>query len=306
MSHEERVKTRALMASSQDLERQRGVFYAIDLLPIKMTSVSFQYRNVENLALSEQVAKAMNKHKHKQSVVVPSGKHLEAEDCHGIDHVTLEVAQGTLVALVGLTGEGKTTLLRLLGSVLYPDSGEFFVPGHLRVFHVTQQPVFFHTTLFENLTYGVEKNHTEGSIERVVRICRNLKVQEETINVIRSSEICNWEEKLALTDKVLLHLARALIANPEVLVIHKPTLVFDHAMSVQVMHLLQKFVRDRGLHVEGDHRVRRMRTCIMTASRVEGLKLCDQIFIVRKHGVTTIPASTVTSETIGVGTSSTS
>jgi ABC-type ATPase involved in cell division len=103
-------------------------------------------------------------------------------------------------------------------------------------------------------------------LQRVVRICRSPKVQEESINVIRSSEIRNWEEKLTIADKVLLHLARAFVANPEVLVVHKPTLVFDHAMSIHVMQLLQKFVRDRGLHVEGDRRVRHMRTCIRTTS----------------------------------------
>jgi hypothetical protein len=62
-----------------------------------MTSVSFTYINVENHALSEQVTKAINKHKHKQSVGVPSGKHLEAEDLHGIDHVTWALRRGRLL-----------------------------------------------------------------------------------------------------------------------------------------------------------------------------------------------------------------
>merc|ERR1719401_234736 len=97
------------------------------------------------------------------------------------------VKQGTLVALVGPKGQGKSTLLRLIGSVILPECGDgFFTPSHLRVLHVSDEPVFFLGTLYDNLTFGVSHGDTDRSMERVLKICDRLKISQELLDTIRN------------------------------------------------------------------------------------------------------------------------
>jgi len=74
---------------------------------------------------------------------------------------------------MGPRSEGKTTLLRILGGVMLPDNGLCFVPSHLRALHVTAETYFYHGTLLDNLTFGVEKTNPDSSSSHV-RVCTNL------------------------------------------------------------------------------------------------------------------------------------
>merc|ERR1711871_920487 len=90
-----------------------------------------------------------------------------------------------------------------------------------------------------------------------------------------------------MTQKRFLHLARALIANPEILCIHKPTLPFDSPGVKKVIMMLGRFVREKGVWQDDSERwFRRPRTCFFTASRREGIDLADQVLAVnKKRGV---------------------
>merc|ERR1719161_2888864 len=80
---------------------------------------------------------------------------------------TFEIQQGTMVALVSQRGGGKTTMLKVLGGVLLPESG-LHLPPHLRVLHISGDPHFFEGTLRQNLTFGCMPGSEDGSLERVV------------------------------------------------------------------------------------------------------------------------------------------
>eukprot|EP00747_Dinoflagellata_sp_TGD_P032283 gnl/TRDRNA2_/TRDRNA2_135882_c0_seq1.p1 gnl/TRDRNA2_/TRDRNA2_135882_c0~~gnl/TRDRNA2_/TRDRNA2_135882_c0_seq1.p1 ORF type:complete len:338 (-),score=37.81 gnl/TRDRNA2_/TRDRNA2_135882_c0_seq1:25-1014(-) len=72
----------------------------------------------------------------------------------------IEVLQGQLVAVVGKHGEGKSTFLQILGSVILPvlaRKSEFFVPSHLRVLHVSLEKYFAPGSLLENLNFGAAR-----------------------------------------------------------------------------------------------------------------------------------------------------
>merc|ERR1712178_287419 len=99
----------------------------------------------------------------------------------------MKISQGQLVQLIGPHGEGKTTLLKLIGGVLMPklsqellDSPEpfFFVPPHLNMIYVPSQPIFFRACLLDNLTLGVKPGSPDGFIVRVAKVCQHLGLTE--------------------------------------------------------------------------------------------------------------------------------
>merc|ERR1719327_1759693 len=68
----------------------------------------------------------------------------------------LEAHQGSMVAVVGPHKAGKGILMRLLAGIIPPSEGSIFIPAHLNVLHVTQEPMILETGLWGNLTFGVD------------------------------------------------------------------------------------------------------------------------------------------------------
>jgi ABC-type multidrug transport system ATPase subunit len=200
-------------------------------------------------------------------------------------NVSLEFAQGKLHLLTGRRGTGKTTLLRLLASriIKHSDShGSLIVPMHLRVLHVSKDPLFFEVSLYDNLTYGVLKGDKDGRIERVVEICKALGIQPNTIRMISDqadADVAKWSDVLSRSDCQLLHMVRGVVTNPEVLCIHKPSMGLGPNTVPVVFKMLQTFVKHRGVCMDKErYFFRRPRTCIYTFNR-DG----DEVFADRVH-----------------------
>lgn len=272
---EERIRARSR-------DKDAGVLYAIDMLPIKCMNVSYIYPEYDTAVLCAEVSQTIKSVK--EAFHPPNTPSDDTDKIAGVKNVSMSIEQGTLVALVGHRGQGKTTLLKILGGVLLPQ-GDLYVPTHLRVIHVPGQPMFFSTTLLENLRYGVHGNSDDGRLERVLEICRSVNVSEELIKVIEEETRQNWDSHLSLTQKMSLHLARALIANPDMLILHKPTIAFDSDTASDIMKTLKKFVEHRGLCFDANIGLRRRKTCIITKTRLEGCEMADKIFWVQKTGV---------------------
>merc|ERR1712032_814 len=227
-----------------------------------------------------------------------------------LNNASFEIAQGQLVSVIGGRGSGKSTLLQLLGGVLVlpKDSGLLFMPPHGRVLHVSFDPMIFYSkTLMENLCFGPSDGADEDP-ERVKRICRRLGLNKDLLEEIsevvgdmkngakpgdkenhggtarsvakRSDALLKASAGALLshTDRYLIHLARALVMNPEVLIIHKPLSNFDDLHGGRVLELLREFVDMRGVEkpVHG-RRLQRPRTCIFSVSDLTGIKLVDRV-----------------------------
>jgi len=99
---------------------------------------------------------------------------------------------------------------------------------------------------------------------------------------------------LSYTDKSLIHLARGLVMNPEVLVIHKPLAHFGDVFSAKVLSLLREFVDQRGLEKPADELLlRRPRTCIISVSALKGLEVADVVLRVSQNGIERVDMSMV-------------
>eukprot|EP00429_Kryptoperidinium_foliaceum_P106013 CAMPEP_0176257514 /NCGR_PEP_ID=MMETSP0121_2-20121125/38088_1 /TAXON_ID=160619 /ORGANISM="Kryptoperidinium foliaceum, Strain CCMP 1326" /LENGTH=416 /DNA_ID=CAMNT_0017597359 /DNA_START=26 /DNA_END=1273 /DNA_ORIENTATION=- len=198
---------------------------------------------------------------------------------------TITVHQGKLVCLVGKRGMGKSTLLRIFGGAMLPEApkgdGIFLIPSHLRVLHVPSEDMFIKGSLYQNLTFGVQKGHPDGCLSRVHEICRSLGLPPSLVDRIQEegSPSVSWGETLSGSEKHMLVIARALIANPEVLCIHKPTLHVNDRAGEKIVGLLRDFVDQRGICLPKEEKhLRRPRTCVMTSTRLYSLSKADEIF----------------------------
>lgn len=231
-------------------------------------------------------------------------------------NVSLSVKQGSMVAITGDNGGGKCTLLKLIGRLMVPDKGNIFIPPHLRILFVSQEPsILLDLTLWENLTMGCPDGIDPGlvtSILQEMEMDRTLKALEyfrdgvgglgaeattaSTVSAEYSSrdlllpqegggggggpkdkkeqekkdatmrkELAQWFDKLNYTEKVKLHLARAFIMNPELMVIHRPLYHFNDTEAQKIMRIVKMHHNNRGMCMPTTtmHR-RRPRTVFMS------------------------------------------
>jgi len=202
----------------------------------------------------------------------------------------LVVNQGEFIALVGLHGHGKSSILKMFGGELLPGDGNlpgFFVPPHLRVLHVGTEPGLFHGTLYDNLVFGVDgggAEYRDAARERVRHVCRLLALPKEILNLLDLPDKLCWDQVLSHTQQAKLGLARALVANPDVLVLHKPGMPYDDRTSHMVLEVIKSHVANRGLGYPSDPMTRSPRTCLFTSSKRYGLQLADRIYLIGPTG----------------------
>eukprot|EP00435_Cladocopium_sp_Y103_P041628 s1840_g11.t1 len=92
-------------------------------------------------------------------------------------------------------------------------------------------------------------------------------------------KLTGWRNSLSFQEKAKLHMARALIMNPEILILEKPLMNLDEAESERVMTVLREYVSNRGVAMSDESRdMRRPRTCIFTAERPT-TTLVDAVFV---------------------------
>jgi len=129
---------------------------------------------------------------------------------------------------------------------------------------------------------------TDGALSRVLFICEQLGISGHLLEFVQEGEkgaTHVWAEVLANSEKWLLGIARAIITNPELMCIHKPLMAQNDVTSKKVMHVLKKFVEEKGFGLDMDTRhLRRPRTCILTAAKAQSAKAADKVFKVSHAG----------------------
>jgi len=236
--------------------KEHGAFMS-DQIPIAMTDLSFEY---------ETAAEA-------------SG--LSPRHASVLKDVNISVAQGQMVAVMGPHSSGKSTFLSLLSNILMPNSGHIYVPSHLRVLHVARDPMFLQASLLHNLALGVPESMID--VNRMKKILQMLGLGDligalerdfrESIDVdtvantsrsaagqhlnIKDFKTSGWERSLNHSRRAKLHIARALIANPEVMVLQRPFQAFEEESASDLIDILRKHVQERGLCMDEDGRASR-------------------------------------------------
>jgi cell division transport system ATP-binding protein len=165
-----------------------------------------------------------------------------------LDNVNLHVDDGEFVFIVGHSGAGKTTLMKLLlreeratsGKIIVGDYdltkiGRFTVPYYRRELGVVFQDfrLFPKKTVFENVAFAM---HVIGTPSKAIK--RRVPAILSTVNL--TDKFNNYPNELSGGEQQRVALARALANNPKIIIADEPTGNIDPRMSIEIMNLLLK------------------------------------------------------------------
>ena len=197
-----------------------------------------------------------------------------------LDDVSFEVKAGEIVAVVGRSGVGKSTIVDLLLRLLDPDNGRVRLDGHdlrslrfddLRrhVVPVDQEPFMFHATIAENIRYA----RPGASDTELVAAARSAGIAEFIEQLPDRYETQAGERGLALSagERQRVAIARALLADPAVLVLDEATSSLDPIAERHV--------------ISGYEAVMRGRTTILISHRLEMASKADRVLVLDQSRV---------------------
>ena len=197
-------------------------------------------------------------------------------DEYVLEHFSLKVDAGSSVAIVGETGAGKTTLVNLVCRFYEPTSGRVLIDGrdarersqlwlHSSIGYVLQTPHLFSGTVRDNLRYG-RPDATDEEIMEKLRLVNADKVVEKMGNGL-DSDVGEGGAMLSTGERQLLSFARALLADPRILVLDEATSSVDTVTEKTIQQAIKTVTKGR--------------TSFMIAHRLSTVVDADTILCVR-------------------------
>ncbi|MFD0710449.1 ABC transporter ATP-binding protein [Paenibacillus sp. GCM10027626] len=194
-----------------------------------------------------------------------------------LEDISFEAKPGEMIALVGPTGAGKTTLIQLISRFYNPNSGEILIDGHpisqiqreslrSQMAFVLQDSFLFEGTIRENIRYG-RLDATDEEIEEAARLANAHSF------IARFKE--GYDKKLlaggsgiSQGQKQLLAIARAILANPSILVLDEATSSIDTVTEIKIQEGLQRLMQGR--------------TSFVIAHRLNTIRQADKILVLKE------------------------
>ena len=207
-----------------------------------------------------------------------------------LDSINLEIERSAMTALIGPSGAGKTSLLRLLNRLDEPAGGEIFYRARIiseyqiqelrrQVGFVFQTPVMFPGTVRDNLRTALEIAGKSASADGDRLISETLDIAElEPVLAERDGA------KLSVGQKQRVNIARALMLAPEVLLMDEPTSALDPQTADRLMETVRRLAQEKKITVVMvTHRLTEARrasdrTIFMEAGRVIETGASEYIF----------------------------
>ncbi len=195
-----------------------------------------------------------------------------------LKNFNLKVHRGQSVALVGHTGAGKSTIVNLICRFYEPTGGEILVDGlpmndrsvgwlHDKLGYVLQSPHLFSGTIMENIRYG----RLDATDEAVVAAAKMVEADAfiKTFEHGYQTEVGEGGARLSVGQKQLISFARALIANPRILILDEATSSVDTQTEKVIQHAIETVMEGR--------------TTFVIAHRLSTIVNADKILVL-EHG----------------------
>lgn len=191
-----------------------------------------------------------------------------------VKDVSLEIKRGELVTLLGPSGCGKTTTLQMLAGFVQPDGGAIFLGGrditHLPPYRrntplVFQEYALFpHLSVFENIAYGLKLQKKDRHTIR-----QKVETILDDLNLPQTGK--RFPSQLSGGQQQRIALARALVLDPEVLLLDEPLSNLDAKLRVKVRYEIKE-LRER-FH---------MTIIFVTHDQEEALSISDKIAVMNQ------------------------
>ena len=192
-----------------------------------------------------------------------------------LEHFSLNIPFGTNIAIVGETGAGKSTLVNLICRFYEPTSGRVLIDGrdarersqlwlHSAIGYVLQTPHLFSGTVRENLLYG-NQNATDEDIRRALELVSAQGVVDKLENGLET-DVGEGGDMLSTGEKQLLSFARAILADPRILVLDEATASVDTITEQKIQSAIDTIIHGR--------------TSIVIAHRLSTVRNADLILVV--------------------------
>jgi len=195
-----------------------------------------------------------------------------------LDDVSFSCQAGMVVALLGSTGSGKTSLVNLLPRFYDVTSGQILLDGvNLNAYSrdflrsqigvVEQEPFLFSCSIRDNITYGV---HREVSQEEIENAAREAAIHDVILSFKNGYDTLVGERGVTLSggQKQRLAIARTLLINPRILILDDSTSSVDMETEVQIRAALESLMTDR--------------TTFIIAHRIQSIMNADLILVFDK------------------------
>ena len=171
-----------------------------------------------------------------------------------LEHFSLKIPFGTNLAIVGETGAGKSTLASLICRFYEPTEGRMLIDGrdarersqlwlHSAIGYVLQTPHLFSGTVRRNLLYG-NPDATEEEIWRALELVSARDLVEGLENGL-DTEVGEGGDLLSAGEKQLISFARAILANPRILILDEATASVDTITEQKIQSAMETVIRGR-------------------------------------------------------------
>ena len=196
-------------------------------------------------------------------------------DEYVLEHFNLKIPFGSNIAIVGETGAGKSTLVNLVCRFFEPTEGEVLIDGrdarersqlwlHSAIGYVLQTPHLFSGTIRENLLYG-NPDATEEEIERALKLVSADEVVARMEKGL-DTDVGEGGDLLSTGEKQLISFARAILADPRILVLDEATASVDTLTEQKIQSAIETVIEGR--------------TSLVIAHRLSTVKNADLILVV--------------------------
>ncbi len=197
-----------------------------------------------------------------------------------LNHINLRFDKGKIIAIVGPSGAGKSTLVDLLPRFYDPVEGSITIDGidlrdvkidDLRSLMgvVSQDPILFNDTVYNNIAFGME-HVSQDDVEQAARVANAHVFISQLANGYQTT-IGEMGNKLSGGQKQRLTIARAILANPPILVMDEATSSLDTESEKLVQEALFNLMQNR--------------TAIVIAHRLSTIQSADEIVVMEEGKV---------------------
>ncbi|MFA5942121.1 MAG: ABC transporter ATP-binding protein [Candidatus Paceibacterota bacterium] len=180
--------------------------------------------------------------------------HYDADQAEVLSNMSFTVNPGEVIALVGESGGGKSTTVSLVSGYYFPSAGSVMVDGldtrhwdltdlRTRIAVVPQEVALFNDTIRNNICYGM----FDATEEQIAHAAREAHIDEYITDLPNGYQTLVGERgiKLSVGQKQRIAIARAILRDPEILILDEPTSALDSETERFVTSALEKLMHNR-------------------------------------------------------------